>query len=99
MKSYNVKEVIEFVKDMEYLRKIDKKEFEKIMNEIRILSELKVLKNELIENILRCDNLKNLKFLNNMLKIAINKETKSPMKQVQEIEIKIYKNMIDNDVI
>lgn len=44
MKNYNDKEVMEFIKDMEYLRKLDKKEFEKIINEIREIAKLKYLK-------------------------------------------------------
>lgn len=98
MENYNmtVKNALIFIEGVEKLKKINPTG----LKEIRDYMELQILKNEFIENISKYNNLKNLKILNGMLKIMIDDENKkSVMEQVQEIEMKIYKNMLDNDVI
>lgn len=53
--------------------------------------ELQILKKEFIENISKCNNLRNLKVLNRVLKRLMKDENKSlsTIQEVQEIEMKI----------
>ncbi|MGV3027098.1 hypothetical protein ACED96_15465 [Clostridium thermobutyricum] len=76
MKNYNMtlKEALNFIESIEYLKETNEEEFGIIRSEIVDLLELQILKNEFIENISKCNNLKFLNGLNKMIKIAIEKE-------------------------
>lgn len=77
MQEYNitVKEVLEFVESIEYLREENYREYENIKNKVVDLLELQNLKSELIKNISSYNNLRFLKILNNMLNIAKEKDS------------------------
>ena len=76
MENYNttLKKVLKFVGSIEYLQETNEEEFRRIRSEMADLLELQILKNEFIENISKYNNYRFLKILNNMLKIAIEKE-------------------------
>lgn len=69
-----LKKALNFVESVEYLRETNEEEFRRIRSEMADLLELQILKNEFIENISKYNNLKNLKILNKMIKIVIEKE-------------------------
>lgn len=76
MENYNMtlKKALNFVEYMEYLQEANKEELGRIRSEMVDLLELQILKNEFIENISKYNNLRNLKILNNTLKIMIDRE-------------------------
>lgn len=76
MENYNMtlKKVLNFVESIEYLQEANKEELGRIRSEMVDLLELQILKNEFIENISKYNNLRNLKILNNTLKIMIDRE-------------------------
>ncbi len=76
MKNNNMalKETLNFVESVEYLQETNEEEFRRIRSEMADLLELQILKNEFIENISKYNNLRNLKILNGMLKIMIDRE-------------------------
>lgn len=76
MENYNMtlKKALNFVEYMEYLQEANKEDLGRIRSEMVDLLELQILKNEFIENISKYNNLRNLKILNNTLKIMIDRE-------------------------
>lgn len=76
MKNCNMtlKKALNFVESVEYLQETNEEEFRRIRSEMADLLELQILKNEFIENISKCNNLKFLNSLNKMIKIAIDRE-------------------------
>ena len=77
MENYNttLKKVLKFVGSIEYLQETNEEEFRRIRSEMADLLELQILKNEFIENISKCNNLRNLKTLNGVLKRLMKDET------------------------
>ena len=77
MENYNMtlKKALNFVEYMEYLQEANKEELGRIRSEMVDLLELQILKNEFIENISKCNNLRNLKTLNGVLKRLMKDET------------------------